>query len=808
MKKIAILCSVLIFSISWLTAVQFGSSNPNTPITDGGYVSNSIYPNTPGIVSDINIGFTLYHTWDSDLMISVEHDGVNVNLVIYRGANGQNMLNTVLDDQATIPIASGYAPFTGRFTPESPLSAFNGHTLDGPWTIGVLDAVEGHTGTFISWYIDATYAVPPNEPFSPTPTSGSLSSSSSLNLSWRYGNCAQSFDLLLGTTNPPTQQLVTEGTATNNGYGNYSVNGLAPFSTYYWQVVVHANGLTVNGPVWSFTTPWALGDGTQANPYQIANMTDLRWLSGHSGYWGSWFSQTADIDAISTHSYYDGWSSVGNETVHFTGHYDGQNHTISNLYFVNANTNYKGFFGYVEGGSLQNINMNQPYFLVLSYVGGVAGYCTGTSITNCHTTGGTIESFYYTGGLVGRLNGGSMSDCSNSSRVEDSFYASGVVGMLEGGGTITDCYNTGEVDGYERVGGLVGYATGANTISGCYSYGSVIGNAVVGGLIGKSEGSTAIRNCYFLGSVDTGNGAGGLVGQLQGTCSVTNCYSSATVTGTGTMGGLIGSKDATATVTTSFWNSEISGLSSSAGGVGITSSMLRSRNFPSGSGWNFSSIWAANGITNTGFPYLQWQQLGALATISASQLDFGVQICGATAVTRTVTVKNVGTDNLIINQTALQNGTLGYNLPSLVLPATIAPNDSLVISIAFSPTLAGNCTEVLTISVNSSNTSTLVVTLYGAGEAATIPSVPQNVTIAVQNDDVVINWSPVTTTVYNTPLSPSGYAVLSSTSPTAADESWSVVGYSIHNSYTHAGAAALHNNLFYRVKAITGAIPE
>ena len=42
--------------------------------------------------------------------------------------------------------------------------------------------------------------------------------------------------------------------------------------------------------------PPALGDGTEANPYQIATWQNLYWLSQNSSAWDKYFIQTADID--------------------------------------------------------------------------------------------------------------------------------------------------------------------------------------------------------------------------------------------------------------------------------------------------------------------------------------------------------------------------------------------------------------------------------------------------------------------------------------------------------------------------------
>jgi hypothetical protein len=66
----------------------------------------------------------------------------------------------------------------------------------------------------------------------------------------------------------------------------------------------------------------------------------------------------------------------------------------------------------------------------------------------------------------------------------------------------------------------------------------------------------------------------------------------------------------------------------------------------------------------------------------------------------------------------------------------------------------------------------------------------------VVNNDVVVSWDPVTTTIYNTPITPSGYAVFCNADPAKASESWTVIGYTLSSSFTHTGAATTYNSHF------------
>ncbi len=75
------------------------------------------------------------------------------------GNSGNNLCNTVLDDSGATSIqtvAASSAPFTGTFSPASPLSAFNGEDPTGTWTLNVADVVSGGTGTARAWSLVIT----------------------------------------------------------------------------------------------------------------------------------------------------------------------------------------------------------------------------------------------------------------------------------------------------------------------------------------------------------------------------------------------------------------------------------------------------------------------------------------------------------------------------------------------------------------------------------------------------------------------------------------------------------------------------
>lgn len=89
---------------------------------------------------------------------------------------------------------------------------------------------------------------PPAAPSSPSPAAGATGvDGGSVMLTWT-ANDATSFDVLFGTTNPPTQ------VASNILTPSYSVSSLPQNTAYYWQIVAKNAGGSTPGAVWSFTT--------------------------------------------------------------------------------------------------------------------------------------------------------------------------------------------------------------------------------------------------------------------------------------------------------------------------------------------------------------------------------------------------------------------------------------------------------------------------------------------------------------------------------------------------------------------------
>ncbi len=129
------------------------------PIRDNQVSYDTLYVAEFGEIVDFNFKMeSLIHTWDGDLSLSIiSPTGVEVSLSDQNGSSGDNYINTVFDDSAATPIASGTAPFTGNFKPESPVSVFNGLNVHGNWILKVNDQATGDTGRVNRYCLNIIY---------------------------------------------------------------------------------------------------------------------------------------------------------------------------------------------------------------------------------------------------------------------------------------------------------------------------------------------------------------------------------------------------------------------------------------------------------------------------------------------------------------------------------------------------------------------------------------------------------------------------------------------------------------------------
>ena len=235
------------------------------------------------------------------------------------------------------------------------------------------------------------------------------------------------------------------------------------------------------------------GSGTPADPYQIALDSDVSIFAtkvNTGGEASASFIVTSNINA----------SGASEITTPFTGTFDGNGYTISNLGHALFNT--------VSGGTVKNVILDAVSISSGTNVGSIANEAIGTSankasIYNCGVLSGSISGSGYVGSIVGKLG-----DDSNN----DNSYA-----------RVINCYSYATIGGGSSVGGIVGYnsfASAANNlrtmVMNCMYYGKITGGSnkapIYNGQNITNVGTNGLANynyyfsgCTFTGGIDTYN---------------------------------------------------------------------------------------------------------------------------------------------------------------------------------------------------------------------------------------------------------------------------------------------------------------
>ena len=224
------------------------------------------------------------------------------------------------------------------------------------------------------------------------------------------------------------------------------------------------------------------GDKINDEVYEISNAGQLYWFAGLVNGTLSGVPQNTSANAVLTKDIVvnenvlkpDGtlnegsfkeWTPIATSASPYTGIFEGQNHTISGLYFKQE-TSFVGLFS-VNSGKIANVGILDSYFYGQPYkgwqVGGVCGSNTAKgAITNCYNTG-IVRGSETVGGVCGS-NYGTITNCSNKGNVgEDDDSVGGVSGSNYG--TITNCNNAGIVSGKSYVGGVCGKNSNGGTVT-------------------------------------------------------------------------------------------------------------------------------------------------------------------------------------------------------------------------------------------------------------------------------------------------------------------------------------------------------
>lgn len=218
-----------------------------------------------------------------------------------------------------------------------------------------------------------------------------------------------------------------------------------------------------------------LGNGTSANPWQIADSSHLRILAdyvngGYGNYTsGKYYILMNDIDLGG----YENWKPIGvdnfNMSTSFLGKFNGNGKVIRNLTINRPTEREVGLFGVLQSISssgvpnISNLGLEDCNVVGMQMVGALVGWASvNSSISNCYASG-NVSGNLLVGGLIGFNNThyGSVSHCLSACHVVGDNKVGGLTGENSGYSTLTYCFSTGKVTGS---GDFIGGLTGCNDV--------------------------------------------------------------------------------------------------------------------------------------------------------------------------------------------------------------------------------------------------------------------------------------------------------------------------------------------------------
>lgn len=244
---------------------------------------------------------------------------------------------------------------------------------------------------------------------------------------------------------------------------------------------------------------------------EISSANQLVALMQDSNAWASNYKLTANINLSGKTQ-----NPIGNATTPFTGTFDGNGYTISNLN-VSGETNI-GLFGVAQNAEIRNLTVSGKATATGYYAGGIVAYA---GLRN-----GTANTFI-------------IENCVSKVTVKGARYVGGVVGYFVGSDTATNgktdsvlrnCANTGKVTATStteasEVGGIAGIIWNVGEVSNCYSVGNVVASgANAGGVVGRTTGNVNFYNNFANAKVTGTADAYAFCGNSGATGETYACY--------------------------------------------------------------------------------------------------------------------------------------------------------------------------------------------------------------------------------------------------------------------------------------------
>ena len=234
------------------------------------------------------------------------------------------------------------------------------------------------------------------------------------------------------------------------------------------------------------------------------------------------------------------WTPIGHyetstDYITFSGIFEGNNKTISNMYINSTDAIGKALFG-TNHGTVRNITITGN-ITGSRHVAGIVGNNFGTiqyCINKCSITSLGASSVSQAGGIAGTNGaGGKIYRCKNEGSINSDYQqAGGIAGYNSNGSEVKECYNIGNITSSatqgNNIGGIVGLNGSSSTVKGsilnCYNTGNVTGKMYIGGIAGRNNEGSTIKYSYNIGSISGTTYRGSICGLTSSKTYLTYCY--------------------------------------------------------------------------------------------------------------------------------------------------------------------------------------------------------------------------------------------------------------------------------------------
>jgi prepilin-type N-terminal cleavage/methylation domain-containing protein len=178
-----------------------------------------------------------------------------------------------------------------------------------------------------------------------------------------------------------------------------------------------------------------------------------------------------------------GFLPIGNNTINFSGIFNGNMNILQNLY-INRNVSYVGLFGRILGATIEGLNINNYTITGTNYTGLIGYASTSSIVKGLNLLNGTVSGESYVGLVAGTFtsSGSLMTAVNVEGTVNGATYVGGAFGQGSGSPSFKNLVVNANVTGSDYVGGI-----GGNTYSTTYS-GSLTNSVYVGGSVIDTDG--------------------------------------------------------------------------------------------------------------------------------------------------------------------------------------------------------------------------------------------------------------------------------------------------------------------------------